>query len=119
MSKEKWEERQATEKALKESVQSFTNRQCDYSQDHKDFIKYAKEAFEVAKEKQLPLQPLVKAIGKYEKDNFVEEKPLLPHLEVRKPPVEYERPPLPKGNSKEIIRYNIEQLRALNPVGRG
>lgn len=111
-----WDEKQATEKANKEGVQLFTNRHCDFSRDHTDFVNFAKEALQVAREKSLPVKPFVKAINAYEKDNFVEEKPLLPHLEIKKPAVYYDRDELPKNNSKEVIRYNIEQLRALNAV---
>lgn len=114
-----WEAKQATEKVFKEGVQLFTNRHCDFSENHKDFVKYAKEALEVAQSKCLPVQPFVRAINAYRRDNFVEEKPLLPHLEVRQPAVYYDRPGLPKNNSKEVIRYNIEQLRALNPIISG
>lgn len=111
-----WEDKQRVERERKEAVQLFTNRQCDYAADHKDFVSCAKEALQVAEAERRPVQPYVKAIRAYERDNFVEEKPLLPHLQVLKPAVAYERKELPKDNDKEVIRYNIEQLRALNPV---
>lgn len=109
-----WEEKEAMEKAIKEGVQCFSNRQCDFSRDHRDFANYAKEALQGANG--LPVQPFVKAINAYARENFVEEKAELPHLRVHKPPVDYDRPALPRNNDKAMIRYNIEQLRALNPI---
>lgn len=111
-----WREKEAMEKAIKEGVQCFSNRHCDFSRDHKDFVNYATEALQGAKG--LPVQPFVKAINAYARENFVEEKPELPHLRVLQPPVYYDRPALPRNNDKATIRYNIEQLRALNPICR-
>lgn len=114
-----WEERKENERAIKEGVQLFTNRQCDFSRDHKDFVGYAKEAVMVAKEKNWPMEPFVRAINTYGRENFVEERPLLPHLETRHPAVYYDRKEMPKDNDKAVIRYNMQQLRALNPIMRG
>lgn len=110
------EEKREVARAEKEETQVFTCRHCDFSSDHNEFVKCAKEALRVAKDRKWPVQPYVGAINAYGREHFVEEKPLLPHLEVRHPAVSYERAELPKNNSKEIIRYNLEQLRALNPV---
>lgn len=113
-----WEEKCQTEREIKAGVQLFSNRQCDFSRDHRDFVRFAGDALQVARQRELPVQPFVKAIESYSRENFVEEKPLLPHLRVCQPPVYYDRPELPAINDKETIRYNIEQLKSLNPEAR-
>lgn len=105
-----WEEKQSNARAQKSEIQRFTNENCDFSKDHREFIEFAAHLIEQAKAENKSQLPLAKAVNQYRAENFVERKPLLPHLEVNFP-VYYKRPNAPE-NAK--IRYNIDQLKALN-----
>lgn len=112
--RQQWEERQRQSRAERDQVQEFTNRHCDHSREHQKFFDTARDVVATAKAESKPLTPFVRAVSEYQKEHFIEPKPVLPHLQTQVP-ICYQRdePKVKPG----ITSYDVSFLKTLNPLG--